>query len=49
MANQTQAATAPKQAMTVEKIDQLRELFAEAPELGRKALDSALGVLPAAK
>jgi len=45
MANQTQAATAPDHAMTVEKIEQLRELFADAPELGRKALDNVLGEL----
>ena len=43
MATQTQAATLPEQEMTVEeKIQQLRELFADAPEVGKKALENVL-------
>ena len=39
----TQAVTAPEQDQTTEtKIKKLRELFAEAPELGKKALENAL-------
>jgi hypothetical protein len=43
MTSQTQAATGPGQDQTVEKkIEQLRELYADAPELGRTALEAAL-------
>jgi hypothetical protein len=38
-----QAATGPGQDHSVEqKIQQLRELFADAPELGRKALENVI-------
>ena len=37
MATQTQTATAPEPDQTVEeKIQQLRELFADAPEVGKR-------------
>ncbi len=39
----TQAVTRPEQEQTTEsKIQKLRELFADAPELGKKALENAL-------
>jgi hypothetical protein len=39
----TQAVTSPEQDQTTEaKIQKLRELFADAPELGKKALENAL-------
>jgi hypothetical protein len=41
MANQAQTLTKPKQDAE-ERIRQLRELFADAPELGKKALENAL-------
>ena len=46
MATQTQTPTGPQQDHAVEeKIRQFRELFADAPELGRKALENAVQVL----
>ena len=43
MATQTQSSGAPKQDPSIEqKIQQFRELFADAPELGKKALENAL-------
>ena len=40
MATQTPTSTGPEQDETVEeKIQQLRKLFADAPELGRTALE----------
>ena len=43
MATQTQTSAEPDQDHSVEeKIQQLRELFADAPELGKKALENAL-------
>ena len=46
MATQPQAATGPEQARTVEqKIQALRELFADAPEVGRTALENVLSRL----
>lgn len=46
MATQTPTATGPEQGLTVEeKIQQLRELFAVAPEVGKAALENVLGEL----
>jgi hypothetical protein len=43
MTTQTQSATGPDRDQTFEeKIQQLRELYADAPELGRTALENAL-------
>jgi len=43
MAMQAQTVTKPRQDETVEaKIQQLRELFADAPEVGKKALENVL-------
>jgi hypothetical protein len=43
MATQTQTATAPEPELTAaEKVQQLRELFADAPEVSRKALENVL-------
>ena len=43
MATETVGATEPQQELTVdEKIRQLRELFADAPEVGRTALENVL-------
>ncbi len=43
MPTETTTATEPGQEMTVEeKISKLRELFADAPEVGKKALENAL-------
>jgi len=43
MASQTQAATAPESKLTAaEKVQQLRELYADAPELSRRALENVL-------
>jgi hypothetical protein len=43
MATELETATEPQQAMTVEeKIAHLRELFADAPEVGKNALENAL-------
>src|SRR4051794_39621697 len=46
MTTQPQTATAPEPDQTVEqKIHQLRELFADAPEIGKRALENVLGEL----
>ena len=46
MATETPTATAPKTDMTIEeKIGQLGELFADAPEVGKKALETVLSRL----
>ena len=46
MATQTATATEPKQSLTVdEKLEQLRELYADAPEIGKAALKSGLPML----
>ena len=46
MATPTQTPAGPEQGQTVEeKIQQLRELFADAPEVGRRALENVLGEL----
>ena len=46
MASPTQTATEPEHGQTVEeKIQQLRELFADAPEVGKRALENVLGEL----
>ena len=46
MATETLTATESGQEMTVEeKITQLRELFADAPEVGRTALENVLNRL----
>jgi hypothetical protein len=46
MATETPTATAPTADMTAEeKISQLRELFADAPEVGKKALETVLSRL----
>jgi len=43
MATQTQTLTGPEQDESVKKkVQQLREQFADAPELGRTALDNVL-------
>ena len=43
MAAQTQTATAPKAELTgEEKIQQLRELFADASEVGKRALENVI-------
>jgi hypothetical protein len=43
MATPTQTSTAAEQKRTVEeKIQKIRELFADAPELGRRALENVL-------
>ena len=43
MATETLMATKPGQDMTAEeKITQLRELFADAPEMGKTALENVL-------
>jgi hypothetical protein len=43
MATQTQARTGPEQNQALEdKIKQFRELFVDAPEIGKKALENAL-------
>ena len=45
-ATETPTATAPKTDITIEeKIGQLRELFADAPEVGMKALETVLSSL----
>ena len=38
----TETTTATKGATAEEKISQLRELFADAPEVGKRALDNVL-------
>jgi hypothetical protein len=46
MATPARTATGPEQDQTVEeKIQQVRELFADAPEVGKKALENVLGEL----
>jgi len=46
MAGQTPAATSPESELTAaEKVQQLRELYADAPELSRRALENVLGEL----
>jgi hypothetical protein len=46
MATQTATADRPKQDLTVEqKIQKLRELYADAPEIGRAALENGLSML----
>ncbi|HZF16497.1 MAG TPA: hypothetical protein VE046_11185 [Steroidobacteraceae bacterium] len=46
MATQTATANRPKQGLTVdEKIQKLRELYADAPEVGRAALEHGLPML----
>lgn len=46
MQRQKQIATRPERELTAEeKIQQLRELFTDAPELGKKALENVLGEL----
>jgi hypothetical protein len=46
MTTETPTATEPGQDLTVEeKINQLRELFADAPEVGRTALENVLSRL----
>jgi hypothetical protein len=46
MATETPTATAPKADMTVEeKVNKLRELFADAPEVGKTALEKVLSRL----
>ena len=42
---QTQKATEAEQHQTEQKIQQLRDLFADAPELGRKALENVMQTL----
>src|SRR5262245_509491 len=42
MATQTQKATPEPEPTAAEKIKQLRELFADAPEVGKKALENVL-------
>jgi len=45
MATQTQTATEPQSdAVVDQKIQKLRELYADAPELGRAALERGLAV-----
>ena len=38
----TQTLTRPEQNETEKKIEQFRELFADAPEIGKKAIENAL-------
>jgi hypothetical protein len=46
MATPTRTATGPAQGQTVEeKIRQLRELFADAPDVGKRALENVIGEL----
>ena len=46
MASQTQPVTVPESELTAaEKVQQLRELYADAPELSRRALENVLGEL----
>jgi hypothetical protein len=43
MTTQAQAATAQEQSPTVEeKIQKLRDLFADAPEIGKRALENVI-------
>src|SRR4029453_14050208 len=46
MSTQTATANRPQQSLTVdEKIQKLRELYADAPEVGRAALENGLPML----
>ena len=46
MATQTATANRPKQGLTVdEKVQKLRELYADAPEIGKAALENGLSML----
>ena len=46
MATQTATANKPKQGLTVEeKIQKMRELYADAPEIGKAALENGLPTL----
>ena len=46
MASPTQTAAAPERGRTAaEKLQQVRELFVDAPEVGKKALENVLGEL----
>ena len=46
MASQTQTGAAPESEFTAaEKVQELRELYADAPELSRRALENVLGEL----
>jgi hypothetical protein len=46
MATQTATANRPKQSLTVdEKVQKLRELYADAPEIGKAALENGLSML----
>jgi hypothetical protein len=45
MTTETSTATGAGQDLAVEKINQLRELFADAPEVGKKALENVLSQL----
>ena len=48
MATQTQTPARPEQDQTVEKkIQRLRELYADAPEVGRAALETLIGAMKA--
>src|SRR5258705_6528759 len=42
MANQTQTATAPQSDAGAQKIQQLRELFADASDVGKRALENVI-------
>ena len=45
MQTKTQIATAEEQRQNEQKIEQLRDLFADAPELGKKALENVMQTL----
>ena len=46
MATQTQTATEPKSELTVEqKLQKMKELYADAPEVGKAALKNGLAML----
>jgi len=47
MASQTQTATAPQSDAGAQKIQQLRELFADANEVGKQALENVIAELTA--
>ena len=44
----TQAATTPESDQTVAQIQRLRELYADAPEVGRAALETLIGAMKTA-
>ena len=48
MATQTQTAMTPKQGPAPEQLQRLREIYADAPEVGRVALEKIMGELEAA-